>query len=409
MKRILTIVILFFTGMAVSSQDMSFLTTEYMRTDGTFAERLATLEAARDTGYTGIGEFYHNALKYFIARAPDIRSKAEQDDAEKSAIIICQGLGAEKYSAAAGEVWQLVELFDVVRVANDGNTMQTALITLGQIDAKDFVPQIVQRLNNFNTQTISNKETRRRVQMGVIGCINALEALHDIRGYRPVFFVTVGTYDPEVRKIASDALPNITEDPGEVIIEIINDTSSDPRVKLTAWREMLRTRAQGPSKAKVASVALAIGWLYATNNPNFQRNLREMRKEAIDTIRQYGAADPSVYTNMEFSYSRNFANASPDYDEIMLTLNTLTALSTEEAVNLLYGFLRDLNERRRRNVWSNKEKRIFDWVVACLGKTGTQSVDVRILLTTMQRTNDYTPAERNMVANAMKELGYAPR
>lgn len=409
MKRILTIVILFFTGMAVSSQDMSFLTTEYMRTDGTFAERLATLEAARDTGYTGIGEFYHNALKYFIARAPDIRSKAEQDDAEKSAIIICQGLGAEKYSAAAGEVWQLVELFDVVRVANDGNTMQTALITLGQIDAKDFVPQIVQRLNNFNTQTISNKETRRRVQMGVIGCINALEALHDIRGYRPVFFVTVGTYDPEVRKIASDALPNITEDPGEVIIEIINDTSSDPRVKLTAWREMLRTRAQGPSKAKVASVALAIGWLYATTNPNFQRNLREMRKEAIDTIRQYGAADPSVYTNMEFSYSRNFANASPDYDEIMLTLNTLTALSTEEAVNLLYGFLRDLNERRRRNVWSNKEKRIFDWVVACLGKTGTQSVDVRILLTTIQRTNDYTPAERNMVANAMKELGYAPR
>jgi len=405
MKRIITTVILLFIGMAVFSQDMSFFTEEYMRTDSNFSERLNTLEAVRDTGYTGIGEFYHNALKYFLARSPDIRTKADQEDAEKSAIILCQGLGAEKYTAAATEVWQVVELFDVVRVANDGNTMQVALITMGQIDAKDFVTHIVQRLNNFNTQTIIDRETRRRVQMGVIGCINALEALKDIRGYRPVFFVTVGTFDPAVRNIASAALPNIVDDPSEVIIEVINDTSSDPRVKLTAWRELMRTKAPNSSKAKVASAALAVGWLYSTTNQNFLRNLREMRKEAIDTIRQYGAADPSVYTNMEFSYSRNFANANPDYDEIMLTLNTLTALSTDEAVDLLNKFLRDLHDRRRRNVWANKERRIFEWVVSCIGKTGTQSVDIRILLTTIQRTAAYTPSEQNMAANALKELG----
>jgi len=391
--------------MAVFSQDMSFFTEEYMRTDSNFSERLNTLEAVRDTGYTGIGEFYHNALKYFLLRSPDIRTKADQEDAEKSAIILCQGLGAEKYTAAANEVWQVVELFDVVRVANDGNTMQVALITMGQIDAKDFVTHIVQRLNNFNTQTIIDRETRRRVQMGVIGCINALEALKDIRGYRPVFFVTVGTFDPAVRNIASAALPNIVDDPSEVIIEVINDTSSDPRVKLTAWRELMRTKAPDSSKAKVASAALAVGWLYSTTNQNFLRNLREMRKEAIDTIRQFGAADPSVYTNMDLSYRRNFENANPDYDEIMLTLNTLTALSSDEAVDLLLKFLRELHDRRRRNVWSNKEKRVFNWVVACIGKTKTQSVDVRILLTTIQRTTAYTPSEQNLAGNALKDLG----
>ena len=406
MKRLFIIVILFFTGMTIFSQDMSVYTAEFTRTDGTFEERLVVLEHVRDAKLTGIAEFYHNALRYFLTRAPDIRSSTEHTAAEKSAVILCQGLGAEKYTAAATDIWQIVDWSDVVKSnVNDANAMQAALIALGQINAQEFVPHIVQRLNNFNTQTINNPETKRRVQMAVIGCINALEALKDIRGYRPVFFVTVGSYDPPVREIARNALPNITEDPGEVIIEIINDTSSDPRVKLTAWREMLRTRAQGASKAKVAAVALATGWNYSTNNKNFQTNLREMRKEAIDAIRQFGVSDNSVYENLEKSYSNNFINNSPDYDEIMLTLNALTAVRSDEAVELLHKFLRELNARRRNGPWARKERRLFEWVVSCIGRTGTQSTEIRILLTQIQRTSAYTSQEQAMAANALKELG----
>jgi hypothetical protein len=409
MKRILITIFLLFFGMTVFAQDMSIYTAEFKRSDGTFAERLALLEEVKRQNTTGIGAFYLDALQFFLLRAPDIKNRTEQGDAEKSSIIICEGLAAEKYSQAAGEVWQLVELFDVVKNTNDANAMQTALITLGQIDGKEFVPHIVQRLNNFNTQTISNPENKRRIQMAVVGCVRALEALHDIRGYRPVFFASIGSYDPPIREVASTALPNITEDPGDVIIEIINDTSSDPRVKLTAWREMLRTRAGGPSKAKVAAVALSVGWSYSTNNKNFQTNLREMRKGAIEAIRQFGAADDSIYDNLEKSYSNNFVNNSPDFDEIMLTLNALTALKTEPAVELIFKFMRELHERRRAGPWRNKERQVFEWVVSCIGKTGTQSTDVRILLGTMQRTDAYTSQERNWVANALTELGGGTR
>jgi hypothetical protein len=406
MKRILLTVILIFTAMAVFSQDMTSYTYEYMRTDGTFSERLMLLEAVRDAGLTGIGEFYHDALKYFIVRAPDIRTTTERNAAEKSAVILCEGLGAEKYTDAAGEVWQVVQLFDVAGDTTDGNTMQTALITLGQINAQDFVPHIVQRLNNFNTQHITNPETRRRVQMAVVGCINALEALHDIRGYRPVFFVSVGSYDPGIREIAANALPNIVDDPGDVLIEVIRDTSSNPRIKLTAWNEMLKSRAPEASKARVASAALAIGWSYSTNIQEYVRILRDMRKSAIDTIRRYGVSDDSVYTNLEFSYSRNFINNTPDFDEIMLTLNALTAVKTDEAVALLYKFLQELNARRRNGPWSNKERQIFEWVVSCIGATGTQSIDIRILLTTITRTASYTSREQNMAREALNALGF---
>jgi hypothetical protein len=405
MKRIIITVVLCFFGMTVFTQDMSYYTNQYMRQDGTFAERLIILESVRNAGLTGIGEFYHNALKFLLLRVPDIKTKTEQDAAEKSAVILCQGLGAEKYTNAALELWQTVTIFDVAGVANanEGNAIQAALIALGQVNGRAFLPQIVQRLNNYNTQTYRN-EAKRRVQMAVIGCINAIEAFKDISGYRPVFFVYTGSYDPAVKQIAYNALPNITEDPGEVISVIIQDTSNNPFIKYEAWKEMLRTKAPNSSKAKVAVIALATGWNYSTSNKIFQSNLREMRKSAIDIIRQYGAADNSVYENMDKSYSNNFINKEPDYDEIMLTLNTLAALKSNEAVGLLLKYLRELHERRRNGAWGDKERRIFQWVISCIEVTGTKSEDVKSLISSIERNSDYTPFEQGLARNALAKL-----
>jgi hypothetical protein len=403
MKRILITVILCFFGMTVFAQDMSYYTNDYMRLNGTFNERLFVLETVRNAGLTGIGEFYHNALKYLLLRVPDIKTKTEQDAAEKSAVILSQGLGAEKYTDAAPELWLTVTTFDVARSANQGNAMQAALIALGQINGKEFLPQIVQRLNDYNTQTYRN-EAKNRVQMAVVGCINALEALNDISGYRPVFFVYTGSYDQSVKQIAYNALPNISEDPGEVISMIIQDASNNPNIKYEAWKEMLRTKAPASSKAKVAAVALATGWNYSTTNKAFQANLREMRKSAIDIIRQYGTADNSIYENMDRSYTNNFINREPDYDEIMLTLNALAALKTDEAVEFLHKYLRELHSRRRNGAWGDKERRIFQWVISCIEITGTKSEDVKTLLSTIERTTDYTPFEQGLARNALAKL-----
>jgi len=404
MKRILLSLILFFIAITVFSQDMTPYLNEYTRLEGTFAERLNLLEEIRADGFTGIGEFYHNALKFFITRVPDIRTRTEQSVAERTAILLCQELGVEKYTEAAGDIWQLVEIFDIARDAIDPNAMQTAIIALGDIDAKDFVPHIAQRLSNFNSQTITNPETRRRTQMVVIGCIRALEALHDIRGYRPVFFVSVGTYDPPVRDIAANSLPNIVDDPADVLTEIIQDSSIVPRTKLTAWNEMLKSRAPDSSKAKVAAAAIVTSWSYSTNDRTNQTLLKDMRKSAIDAVRQYGVADNSVYDYLERSYSSNLNNNSPDYDEIIRTLNALTAVRTDEAVELLRKFLVELNERRRVGPWGNRERQLFEWVVSCIGTTKTQSIEIRILLSTMERTSAYTTQERTLIRNALNSI-----
>ena len=247
-------------------------------------------------------------------------------------------------------------------------------------------------------------ETKRRVQRAVVGCINALEGLHDITGFRPVFFASTGWYDPAIKTIASVALPNIVDDPGDVIIEIIQDTSVIPPIKYEAWREMLRTRAPNESKAKVAAVALATGWYYSTANATWQKNLSEMRMSAIDTIRQYGVQDASVYANLEKSYSNNFINNVPNYDEIRKAISCLSVIKSDEAVQLLLKFLRELHARRRGGPWGNKERQMLQWIIPGIGATQTTSQDVRLLLTTIQRSSDYTGAEQGWARDAIRQL-----
>jgi len=405
MKQIIAVLLICLTGMAVFAQDMSYYNEEFFRYDATFRERQEILEIIRDAKITGIGEFYHSALKQIITKFPDIKTRDDRRDSEESAKIVCKGLAEEKYNAASQDLWQLVLFVDVINDVNDGLVMQEALNTMGQVGATQFVPHIVLRLHDFNTNVISDVESKRRVQRAVVGCINALEALNDISGFRPVFFASTGWYEQSVRRTASVALPNIVEDPGEVIIEIIRDPSIIPSIKYEAWREMLRTRASDVSKAKVAAVALDTGWNYATPNLTFQKNLREMRTSAIDTIRITGAADNSVYINLEKSYSNNFINNVPDYDEIRKTLSTLSALRSEEAVNLLIKFLRELHGRRRSGPWSNKERQLLEWVIPALGGTRTSSADARLLLTTIQRSSDYTGNEQRWAQNALRQLG----
>jgi hypothetical protein len=282
--------------------------------------------------------------------------------------------------------------------------MQEALIALGKVEGRNFLPQIIQRLESFNSQTFTGAEARRFAQRGVVGCVSALEALRDPSGYRSVFYVYVGSYDTAIKNIAYAALPKILDDPCDAISGIIADSSSNPRVKLEAWREMLKTSAPNASKAKTASTAFAISFSYNTADKAFQRNLSDMRKSAIDTIREFGVQDNAVYENLEKTYSANFINNSPDYDEIHKALNALAAIKTDEAVTLLSKFLQELHERRRSGPWARKERTVFEWVVSSIAATGTKDENVKTLLSTIQRTSEYTSQEQRMADNALKSL-----
>jgi HEAT repeat protein len=168
---------------------------------------------------------------------------------------------------------------------------------------------------------------------------------------------------------------------------------------------MLRTNAPDSSKAKVAAVALEMGWKYPTSNTALQRDSKLMRLSAIDTIRLLGVADDSVYTNMDTSYRNNFATNNPDFDEMFRVVDALSAVKTDESVALLVKFINELNERRRGGVWSDKERRTMQYIVRALGATGTQSPEARFILTTISNSQEYTGAEQTWARDALRQLG----
>jgi hypothetical protein len=286
--------------------------------------------------------------------------------------------------------------------------MQDALIALGRVGATEFVPHIVQRLNELNSLPPNDEETKRRYQRAAIGCIEALSALQDAAGFKPVFFASIGWYDAAVQNMASVALPNIEEDPGATIAEIIMDASVPPDAKYASWREMLRSRASNESKARVALTALNAGWHFQSNLPGAQRHLREMRISAIDAIRTMGLADDSdtVYTDLERSYRANFVSNTPDYEEIRRTIACLSSMQSEQSVGLLEGFLRELHGRRRVGPWDNKERQVFSWILPAIGSSGTQSMNIVLLLRNIERSNDYTGTEQRWARDALRSLGH---
>jgi hypothetical protein len=389
------------------STDMTQFTNEYKLPDNTFADRLEVLKRVRNSNQTGIGEFYLDALRFMLPRTVDLRNQNERSAAEESARILCRGLGAEKYSAAAPEIWRVVEIFDVIRFKYyEGYAMQDAFIALGEVDAREFLPQIIRRLDSYNSQTFTEPETRHRVQRAVVGCVIALRTFRDSAGYRSVFFVSIGSYDPAIREFASKALPNIASDPVDIMIGMIQDVSNNPSIKLEIFRRMLRTNAPESSKAKVAAAALAVGWINLPYNLIYEADLRDMRKSAIDAIRQFGVSDDSVYANLEKSFMNNFSKNNPDYEEIEKTINALAEIRTNEAVELLLKFLRELHTRRVAGIWANKEARLFRSLVTGIGNTGTQSTDVKLLLTLIQNTDNYTVMEQRLASDVSKKLGF---
>jgi hypothetical protein len=406
MKRCFLVLILSFAGIMLFAQgtDMSTYLNDFTRIDNSFTERLDILQAVQDAGLTGIAEFYHDALKYVLFRNADIKTRQEHSTAEATALILVQALGAEKYEAAALELWETVSFFDIEKDLNEGTTMREACIALGQVGGHDYVPHMAQRLDQFNAELITNPETRRRVQLVVVGLVNALETLKDHAGFRPVFNTAIGSYDPAIKQMAYNALINISEDPADIIIEIIHDPVTTPAVIQEAVDVMNRSNAPDESRAKVAAATLIAAWGYHTTSASTINLLSRIRLNAIDDIHKYGVADDAVYRYLERSYLTNFHNANPDYDEIIKTLGALAAVKTDQAVRLLYNFLIELNERRRTGPWDRRERQVFEWVVNCLQLSGTQAPDVRMLLTSIQRNERFTSAERRLAQNALAAL-----
>jgi len=403
-------IVLLLTGTTVFAQkavDMSFYTEEYNRTGATVNELRDILQAVKDENLTGIGEFYDMAIRHFITRLANYTNPRDRVGVEETSRLLIRGIAAEKHTESAPHVWFLMNFFDIANnTINDGLLMYEALVCIGQIGAKEYATQISAILQSYNDRGNADTIAKSRMARIVPALINALETLSEPVGVRPIFFVSVGWYDLEMKNIASNALQNLMDALGEIIpdiiIGIINDPFTTTSVKNTAWQELLRSRVSDTAKAKVAAVAFARS--YPPTNTNIETVSRFMRMSAIDAIRQFGVADDSVYPYFERTYRESYEIANTDFEMIVLLIRTLSTIKTDEAVELLSDFLRGLHSRRRSGPWGIVERDLMHIIISAIGNTRTESRTAIQLLTVISRASIYTGAEQQWARDALSAL-----
>lgn len=368
------------------SEDMETYTYLYNGAE-TVEDQLVVLQNAVAAGISGAGEFYARALERLLGEYPNIRRSTERAAAEASAQLLSKALGEEKYTAAGGNLWKVVETFSNPLVKAD------ALVALGKVDATDLLPQVVQLLSDLNTRPSEDRIVGERI---AYGAILSLENYKHVSGYLPVFFASMGWYSDRVKRQAAASLAVILPDPSEPLTSVLQSSGYTYETKYYALQTVEGSEITARAKATVAVAALAEAWKASTAQPRQRMILTNIRKLAVNMIRRYGTDDPSVYPLLERSYKEG-----ADEEECLGVVAALVALGTDDAAKLLSDFLMTINRKLQSGMLTPLDERLVRAIIPALGATG-RSIGGPALRSV--QVLDWTGVVKNLAAEALKSI-----
>ena len=382
-------------GMAVFAQsdEMAAWIDAYNSVQ-TIEEQLVYIQIVAEGNYAGAEDFYAMALDKLILQYPDFSTRPEWTAADSAARILAAHLGEAKYPQAAPNLWQMVDYFDNSLVKAE------ALMALGKIGDKTYLPHVIQLLKDLNTQPQSDREMRERSERIAYGAILSLEYYQDPEGYLPVFFASTGWYADRIKSQASISLPNILSDPTEPLLEVVNSSGYAYEIKHLALRTSERSESSEENKAKVAVAALTEGWRNQVSDIHQRQELAQMRKLALNMLRNYGTQDPAVYPQLDRSYKDG------DMDEKLAALQVLNALASEDSGRLLSEYLRTIHTRRQANTLTANDEQLVRVIIPALGNVGSVGRSYsRPILVLVQQSPAWTNTVKNLAADALRKIG----
>jgi HEAT repeat protein len=388
MKRIIFIILVVSITLPLfsASAELEIYTRLYESAD-TQVEKLGILREIRDAKISDAPDFYAAALDRLLTGYPDVRGSLQIQAADDTARLLSGLLGEAQYGAAAGNLWRVVETFSNPLVRAD------ALIALGKVGGRAFIPQIIQLLSDLNINPTTDRLAGEQVAFGAVA---ALRDLKDPLGYLPVFFTASGWYSDRVRNQASSALPQILDNPTEPLLSVIQGSGYTYPVKLYALQTMDQSNASNPEKASAAVAAYTEGWRAATNQVSQRMNLAVIRKLSIKMIERLGTDDTAVYPLLERSYKTGI-----DPEEQLSAIAALAALATDDSARRLSSFIQDINDKHQRGSKTVADERLIRALIPALGATG-KAIGRPILRSIL--AIDWTNAVKNLATEALGKI-----
>jgi hypothetical protein len=351
---------------------------------GSLEQKYAVMQHLIEQDDANLAPTLQAALEELVNISAALKTTGEKEAWTRLCRIIVGGLGKLKALESAQV------LFACYRTADSPLLKSEALAAIGKVRGTDYTERIALILKDLN---LNPGRDAQAAEIIAYGCINALEKLKSPLGYKQVFIAANGWYTKRIKERALSALPNMTEDPTVILLEIMRESAPD--IKLTALQSADTSRAPEDKKITLAIQALETALFEQPQDSAQKVKFAELRKLAISMFIKYRSKNDAALGPLEITIERNF-----DPNERLSAVNALGINGSDGAAKILAGLL-DKQNRRQASGLPDMDNRYTTALMRSLGMTKNPLGRPALLAVEF---SDYTPAMISISKEALREI-----
>ncbi|MCL2792554.1 MAG: HEAT repeat domain-containing protein [Spirochaetaceae bacterium] len=277
--------------------------------------------------------------------------------------------------------FRVIESEDAIFQAFRNNTnlvvRTDAIMALGNMESDKFIDDFIITLRNINMRAESNFSVSENEAMA-FALVNYFENIRDIRSYEVLFYAASGWYGPRsgIRENARNILQLITEDPSEILKNIIeNDPSFEN--KILALSIANDSSISDERKSNLAVSGLREGIRHITHTTAEIMQLSTLRLLASNMLLNSPHKDPEAIPYLERILLDNYSTS-----EKLAVIETLATYRSNEAVETLLKFLRDQNTKQTAGMSPHIDRRTVIATINALGEIGNPAARGELIVVT---------------------------
>lgn len=351
----------------------------------TFNQKIAAMNSLLELNDPATAPTLADALKELIKVDRASLSVQNQDSYDRLVRIVSAGLGAYRYVDAQDDLM-------LIGQSKSGAVVRAeALLSLGKMKSTKYAETIALMLRDLNFKPTDNVDEG---EILAYGCIQSLESMRDPIGWSPVFIASQAWYSQRVKKAAEDALPNIMEDPTDIVNQVLQaDLTSS---KIAALKYEIASKAPNDKKIASALAAFSVG--------NKSRTDKNIDKAALKTLR-INAMKGLISLNDKGADSTAQCITAwevADVDEKLTILATLGANGSDTAAGALSDIINDYNNQKDSGLVYDELDRLAKAAIQNAGLTKNKKVEMSLL--SVKANNKWSGSVLQAAADALKNI-----
>ncbi|MFQ3620282.1 MAG: hypothetical protein SNJ78_04960 [Spirochaetales bacterium] len=347
-------------------------------------QKLSVMQHLVEQDDPGLVPTLIEALSELVIGSKNLRTPTEKENWTQLCRLIVRALGNYK----ATESSQL--LFQTYEAAENPVLKSEALTAIGKVRGTELTERITLILRDLNLRPQGDAVAQEII---AYGCINALEKLRGNPAYKQVFLASQGWYSKRVKDRALSALPLMSDDPTDVLAELIKETS--PEVKLLALQMGLTSSAPSEKKVSLAVLALEQGLYEQTTDIRTRAQLGSLRTNAINALIRLESKAQQSIEPLKQAIELNY-----DINERLNAVLALGINGSDAATRVLATLLDQQNQRQMAGT-QEADNRFTIALIRALGMT--RNPLARPVLQAVEFSN-YTPAMVRISKEALQQI-----